>query len=189
MASPVRWILPGQPHTRTEGNAGMSSDERGYVLGAGEGTDCWFLDTRMTVKAGSAQTGGAFTFLEFSAPVGFGPPRHVHHVEDEGFYVLDGELVVECGDRRWTADPGGFVLLPHGIPHVFVVTRGPVRALQITSPAGFEDFVAEFGRPPTGPGLPEPSAPDVPRLVEATARYRGEILGPPLTLADLATPD
>ncbi|MGY1703757.1 cupin domain-containing protein [Geodermatophilus sp. SYSU D00697] len=166
----------------------MSFDERGYALGAEEGTGVWFLDTRMTVKAGRAQTGGSFTLIEWSAPVGFGPPRHLHHVEDEGFYVLDGELVVECGDRRWTAGPGTFVFLPHGIPHVFVVTRGPVRGLQITSPAGFEDFIGELGRPPTGPGLPEPSEPDVPRLVEAAARYRGEILGPPLALADVAPP-
>ena len=166
----------------------MSLGERGYVLGPAEGTAVWFLDTRMTVKAGGAQTGGAFTLLEWSAPVGFGPPRHVHHVEDEGFYVLDGELVVECGDRRWTAGPGAFVFLPHGIPHVFVVSRGPVRGLQVTSPAGFESFIAELGRPPTGPGLPEPSAPDVPRLLEAQARHRGEVVGPPLTLADVAPP-
>jgi mannose-6-phosphate isomerase-like protein (cupin superfamily) len=151
----------------------MSFDERGYVRGAGEGTDSWFLDTRMTVKAGFAQTGGAFTLLEFAAPVGFGPPRHVHHVEDEGFYVLDGELVVECGDRRWAAGPGGFVLLPRGIPHVFVVTRGPVRGLQITSPAGFEDLVAEIGRPPTGPGPPGAQ-----RARRATPRGRRPMLRP-----------
>jgi mannose-6-phosphate isomerase-like protein (cupin superfamily) len=163
--------------------------QRGYVLGPGEGTsDLWFLDTRMTVKAGGTQTGGAVTLLEFAAPVGFGPPRHLHQVEDEGFYVLDGELVVECGDRRWTAGPGAFVFLPHGIPHVFVVSKGPVRGLQITTPAGFEDFIAEVGRTAAGPGLPEPGEPDIPRLVAAGARHGNEIVGPPLTLADVATP-
>ncbi|MGY1689490.1 hypothetical protein [Geodermatophilus sp. SYSU D01105] len=63
-----------------------------------------------------------------------------------------------------------------------------MRGLQITSPAGFEDFIGELGRPPTRPGLPEPSEPDVPRLVEAAARYCGEVLGPPLSLADVAPP-
>ncbi len=164
----------------------MSFDENGYALGPGGGTDVWFLDTRMTVKAGGAQTGGAFTLLEWSAPLGFGPPRHVHHREDEGFYVLEGEMALECGERRWTAGPGSFVFLPHGIAHVFVVTRGPVRGLQITSPAGFEDFIAEVGRPPTAPGLPEPSRPDVPRLVEAGARHGNDVIGPPLTLAEAA---
>lgn len=163
----------------------MSLDARGYALGPGGGTELWFLDTRMTVKAGGAQTGGAFTLLEWSAPLGFGPPRHVHHREDEGFYVLEGELAVECGERRWTAGPGSFAFLPHGIPHVFVVTQGPVRGLQITSPSGFENFITELGRPPTGPGLPEPSMPDVPRLVEAGQRHGNDVVGPPLALADL----
>jgi hypothetical protein len=63
----------------------MNSDGPGYVLGAGTGESRWFLDTRMTVKAGGAQTGGALTVIEWSAPVRFGPPRHVHHSEDEMF--------------------------------------------------------------------------------------------------------
>ena len=126
----------------------------GYVLGAGAGDTRWFLDTRMTVKAGSAHTGGALTVIEWSAPVGFGPPRHVHQAEDEMFYVLEGELVVECGDQRWTAGPGDFVFLPRGVPHVFVVARGPVHGLQLTTPAGFEAFVEEVGRLPEGRDCP-----------------------------------
>jgi quercetin dioxygenase-like cupin family protein len=113
----------------------------------------------------------ALTVIEWSAPEGFGPPRHVHHVEDEMFYVLEGEMVVECGDQRWTAGPGDFAFLPHGVAHVFVVSRGPVHGLQLTTPAGLEAFVEEVGRLPEGPGLPEPSIPDVPgwrRRVAAT---------------------
>jgi quercetin dioxygenase-like cupin family protein len=163
----------------------MTFDPRGYVLTEGDGEHTWFLDTRMTVKAGGAQTGGAFTFLEFHAPEGFGPPRHIHGVEDEAFYILDGETLVEVGDKRFTAGPGSFVFLPHGIPHAFVVTAGPLRGLQITSPSGFEDFVRELGRPAEHPGLPDPSAPDVARLVEAGRKYGHEMAGPPLSLETL----
>jgi hypothetical protein len=74
------------------------------------------------------------------------------------------------------------------VPHVYVVSRGPVRALQLTAPAGFEDLVAELGRQPAGPGLPEPSEPDVPRLVEAVRRHGGEIVGPPLSVWDVRRP-
>ncbi len=158
----------------------MSFDPLGYVLDANAGDQTWFLDTRMTVKAGGAQTGGAFTFLEWAAPVGFAPPRHVHHREDEAFYLLEGQITVECGDRHWTVGPGAFVFLPHGIPHAFVVSDGPVRGLQLTSPAGFEQYIQELGRPAEHPGLPEPSQPDVPRLVEAGQRYGHDIVGPPL---------
>lgn len=164
----------------------MTFDPRGYVLTEQDGEHLWFLDTRMTVKAGGAQTGGAFTFLEWTAPEGFGPPRHIHGVEDEAFYILDGELLVECGDRRSTAGPGSFVFLPHGIPHAFVVTAGPVRGLQITSPAGFEKFIGELGRPAEHLGLPEPSQPDIELLVEAGRQYGKEIAGPPLTVDSTA---
>jgi len=157
----------------------MSFDPRGYHLKAADGPQLWFLDTRMSVKAGAEQTGGAFTLIEWAAPAGFGPPLHLHHNEDEAFYVLDGEIVIDCGDRRFTAGPGDFAFLPRGIPHTFVVTAGPVRGLQITTPSGFEEFIAELGRPAERPGLPEPSAPDVPRLIAAGQRFGHEILGPP----------
>ena len=112
----------------------MTFDPNGYVLTERDGEHVWFLDTRMTVKAGGAQTGGAFIFL------------------------------------------------PHGIPHTFVVSAGPVRGLQITSPAGFEKFITEVGRPAQHLGLPEPSQPDIELLVEAGRRHGNEIVGPPLTV-------
>ncbi|MEX2290325.1 MAG: quercetin 2,3-dioxygenase [Mycobacteriales bacterium] len=155
----------------------------GYHLGDGEGAAWWFLDTLMTVKAGSAETGGAFTLIDCRAPAGFGPPLHVHHGEDEGFYILDGQLDVQCGKQRWTAGEGAFVLLPRGVPHAFAVTGGrDCRLLQITSPAQFDNFVAEAGRPATSLTLPEPSAPDVPTFAAVAARYGNELVGPPLTV-------
>jgi len=157
----------------------MSFDPKGYALPADDGTAVWFLDTRMTVKAGGAETNGAFMFLEWAAPPGFGPPLHRHDREDEAFYLIEGAIKVSCGDRQWEVGPGGFVFLPRGIPHSFVVSAGPVRGLQVTAPAGFERFIGELGIPAPGPGLPPPSAPDIPRLIEVSARYGYETLGPP----------
>jgi quercetin dioxygenase-like cupin family protein len=154
----------------------------GYLLEAGEGRSTWFMDTRMTIKAAAEQTGGAFTLLEWQAPAGFGPPRHVHDQEDEAFFLLDGAIAVECGEQRWTAGPGSFVLLPRGVQHCFVVTDGPVRGLQITAPSGFEQYLDRLGRPPSHDGLPEPSAPDVPALAAAAADLGMRIVGPPMAV-------
>jgi quercetin dioxygenase-like cupin family protein len=159
----------------------MSFDKNGYLLTPADGPDLWFLDTRMSVKAGAEQTGGAFALIEWTAPVGFGPPLHVHDREDEAFYLLEGELTIECGDQRWQAGPGDFAFLPRGIPHSFIVAGESVRGLQITTPAGFEEFVREIGRPAEGPGLPVPSPPDIQRLAEAGSRYGHQILGPPMS--------
>lgn len=156
----------------------------GYVLGPDDGPATWFMDTRMTVKAAAAQTGGAFTFLQWQAPTGFGPPRHVHDREDEAFYLLQGELRVQCGADSFEAGPGAFVFLPRGIEHCFVVTAGPVLGLQLTSPSGFEQYLERLGRPPTDAGLPEPSAPDVPALVMAAADLGMRIVGPPMASGD-----
>ena len=166
----------------TERRSPMSFDSRGYVISADAGDSLWVIDSRMTVLAGGDQTGGAFTLLEWAAPRGFGPPRHIHHQEDEAFYLLDGEMAVECGDRGWTVGPGDLVFLPRGIAHAFVVSKGPVRGLQLTSPAGFERFITEVGRPAERAGLPEQAMPDIGRLSAVMSRYGYEMVGPPLTL-------
>jgi len=156
----------------------MSFDPRGYVMNQGDGDPKWFLDCRMTVVAGGEQSMGALTVIEWSAPVGFAPPMHIHHNDDEAFYVLDGELTLSTGA---TAGPGAFVFLPRGIAHTFVVSGGPLRGLQITAPAGFERFVDDIGRPAEHDGFPEPMEPDVARLAQAAAQHGIEIVGPPLT--------
>jgi quercetin dioxygenase-like cupin family protein len=159
----------------------MTFAKDGYHLAAGDGDTWWFLDTRMTVKVAAGQSGGAFTLIEWSAPPGFGPPRHVHNEEDEAFYVLDGAMRVVCGSTTWEASAGSLVFLPRGIEHAFVVLgEAPIRGLQITNPAGFEDFVAELGRRPQTPGLPTPQPPDIARINEAGLRRGSPTVGPPL---------
>ncbi len=158
---------------------GLSDVQRSFVLHSGQGDATWFLGTLMTVKAGDAATRSAYTLIEFQAPSGFAPPRHIHHDEDEAFYILEGALRIECGDQTWTIGPGAFVFLPRGIPHTFTVEGdSPMRALQLTSPAGFEQFAAEVGEPAAAPTLPPPAAPDVQKLLAAAQKHSIQILPP-----------
>lgn len=141
-------------HRRKVGH--MSFGVEGYALGEGEGI--WFLNGLLTVKAGGQDTQDAFTLIECELMAGFGPPPHIHHNEEEGFYVLSGVVAVTCGERSWTATPGTFALLPRGIPHSFRVSEaGPAKLLQITSPAQFERFAAEMGEPARTMTIPEPT--------------------------------
>jgi mannose-6-phosphate isomerase-like protein (cupin superfamily) len=161
------------------------TDLRGYHLGPSEGKAWWFLDTLMIVKAGGQDAHDSFTFIEFRAPNGFAPPLHIHHREDEAFYMLEGSMRVVCGDEQWEADVGSFVMLPRGVPHAFVVTsESPCRGLQITSPAQFERFIEESGRPAQTLALPEPSPPDIEALTRSAERYGNEFVGPPLSVGD-----
>jgi mannose-6-phosphate isomerase-like protein (cupin superfamily) len=77
-----------------------------YRLASGEGlADVWWMTGRLTVKAGPDETGNAFSQFEVNDPRGSAPPLHVHHNEDEAFYVLDGEVTVLVGDERIDLGP------------------------------------------------------------------------------------
>ncbi len=111
-----------------------------------EGRALWFLGNLMTVKADADDTQGRVTVVEFLNPPGFAPPLHRHTQEDEMFLVFDGSATFYCGEEQFTATEGDFVLLPFGVPHTFLVgSDGPLRTLQITTPAGFEAFAAAVG--------------------------------------------
>jgi quercetin dioxygenase-like cupin family protein len=157
-----------------------TSSSSHYAVAEREAEAFWFLGNLATVKAGGDKTGGALAVVEFMAPPGFATPRHVHHGEDEAFYVLEGSLAGFCGETKWEAAAGSFVWVPKDVPHGFANTaNGVTRSLTITLPAGFEKFVAEVGEPARSRTLPPPSEPDVERLAAAAARHNMEILGPP----------
>jgi quercetin dioxygenase-like cupin family protein len=86
---------------------------------AGEGIQKWVAGDTYSVKLTSAQTDGAFSFIEASVPPGQGPVAHVHNGGAEGFYLLDGELEFLNGDKRFTAHSGDLVYVPAGIRHRF----------------------------------------------------------------------
>ena len=136
----------------------MSFEPDGYLLTARDGPQLWFAGTRMNVKAGGAPKPAARSPSSNGPRHHVGPPLHVHGREDEAFYIIDGQISVECGAKRFTAGPGDFTFLPRGIPHTFLVTRGPVRGLQITAQGRIRGVhIAEAGSPAQRPG-PCPSA-------------------------------
>lgn len=101
----------------------------------------------VAVRLSAEDTGGAYSLCEYRAPPdGPTPPRHVHEVTDEAFYVLDGELECTVGDETVTAAPGATVFVPRGTAHTFSVAGSrPVRFLLLYSPGGFEGYFEEMG--------------------------------------------
>lgn len=152
-----------------------------HVVGPGEGEAIWFLQTLMTVKASGAESDGAFSLIEARYPPAFSPPLHLHHNEDESFYVLEGEVTFTCGDRTWTAGQGAFAVLPRGIEHGFTVGgTAPAKMLQMSSAPGLERFFRDAGAPAKERTLPRTTAePDLARLEAAAERYGVELLGRP----------
>ena len=103
---------------------------------------------RVAILLGGADTNQQYTVMEALLPPGGGPPRHLHHREDETFLVLDGEVTFYVGDTVTVLKRGGFIFAPRGIPHHFRNT-GVTEAtlLETAFPAGVERFFAAAGKP------------------------------------------
>jgi mannose-6-phosphate isomerase-like protein (cupin superfamily) len=87
----------------------------------GEGENFWSFGALATVKASAETTGGRVGVIELLAPKGDGSPLHVHHREDEWFYVMEGELTFWAGGRVIHAPPGAFVFGPTSHTHSWSV--------------------------------------------------------------------
>jgi uncharacterized cupin superfamily protein len=72
-----------------------------------------------------APAASGLALAEWAAPAASpGPPEyqaplHVHHDDDEAWYVLQGRLVIRIGDSDYDVPAGAAVIGPHGLPHTF----------------------------------------------------------------------
>lgn len=158
-----------------------------YRVASGEGlSNVWWKSGRLTVKAGGAEGGNAFSQIEVEDPRDTGPPLHVHHNEEETFYVLEGEVTFQVGDERIDVAAGDFLFAPRDIPHTYVVRSERARMLVTACPGGVEQVLVSLGVPVTGSEPPTDAVmPPMEEVVPLFARYGCEILGPPLSLSDL----
>jgi mannose-6-phosphate isomerase-like protein (cupin superfamily) len=153
---------------------------RPFLVRPGDGESVWSLGGRFTIKVSEADVAGRFALVEAVAYQSTEPPLHIHHNEDEAWYVLDGKMTLFVGDAVLEASTGSFVLAPKGIPHTFTVDIEPTRVLVFASPAGFERFALELGHPATSDTPPADLAvpgPDV--LGPVAERFGIEVVGPP----------
>src|SRR5918994_5841423 len=108
-----------------EGKSGASVPPDG-------GDSVWLVGDRITVKLTSEDTGGAYSVAEEISPPQGGPPPHTHREEDEGLYVLEGEVEFLLGEDTIPAGAGSYVHAPRGVLHTFKnVGTSPSRVLVV----------------------------------------------------------
>jgi quercetin dioxygenase-like cupin family protein len=157
----------------------MQPTDQQYVSTREEEQALWFLGVLTQVKASGEQTRGAYGLVEQVLPAGFASPWHLHHNEDETFYVIEGRMTLLCGEARIAARPGTWAFGPRNIPHGFRVEgNAPARLLLLTTPSGFEHFVLEMSEKATDPTTPPSTSPDMEKLMAVAAKYHIDILGP-----------
>ena len=97
------------------------------------------------IKVAGADTNDGLSCMVHTVPPMTGPPLHQHQNEDELFYSVDGEHVIEVGEREHRIGPGEMAFGPRGVPHSQRrVVPGEGRLLIITTPAGLEGFFREL---------------------------------------------
>jgi mannose-6-phosphate isomerase-like protein (cupin superfamily) len=127
------------------------------------------------VKLGAADTGGRYSLIEDVTPAGAGTALHVHHREDEGFYVVEGDYLFEASGQRFEVHTGDFVFVPKDTPHRFLnIGQSSGTMLLTLEPGGLEIFFEELA---AIPGPPDPGL-----LAPVFEKYGLELLGPPLNI-------
>ncbi|GLZ36590.1 cupin domain-containing protein [Actinokineospora sp. NBRC 105648] len=132
------------------------NDNRVVHVPPGEGPSRWAFGDKYTIKAGEHNAGKAFYLMEAVVPAGGGPPPHIHHWEEEAFYVLEGEVEVRDGGGPTTVAAGGFIFVPRGTTHSFTnVAVEPCKMLILVTPGGKDRFFGQAGVS-AADGAPQP---------------------------------
>lgn len=150
-------------------------------VGPGEGRAVWVMGGQLlTFKVTAEQTGGAYSLFEDTVQPQYGSPPHIHHREDESFYVVEGEFEFSRDGETIRAGAGSLVYVPRGSLHAFKnVGRERGRLLLSQTPGGLhERFFEEVGEEATDRTTP-PVVAEPPDLVAVAAKYGTEMTVPP----------
>jgi quercetin dioxygenase-like cupin family protein len=147
-----------------------------FVRAPEAGSTLAVLRATHVYKATAAETGGSFSLWEAVYPPGTGAPPHTHTREDEAFYVLSGELLIEFEGEPapHRVGPGGFFFGARGQRHaVRNVSDQPTRVLILSAPSvGLDHMFAELDAATTA------GVSDLGKLAAIAAKF-GVIIEPP----------
>jgi mannose-6-phosphate isomerase-like protein (cupin superfamily) len=148
---------------------------------SGGGEARWWSSGLAVIKATAADTDGQMTILEVTEPPDTAAPLHVHHREDEAFWILEGSATFEVGEQTIEARAGDYLLGPRDVPHRFTTGPDGCRMLFILTPAGFEGVLRAISRPAASRSLPTDEAPpasdeELQRMLAAIQAHGCELL-------------
>ena len=132
----------------------------------------------------SQDSAGSISMFEFIVAPKSGPPRHVHHCEDETYYMLTGEFLFEVGGTKYSLLPGSTIYAPRDVPHCWAnVATAESRMIMACTPGGFEGFFDESSKAMMDKASPEGNSHENysgQQMNKIMAKYGCELLGPPL---------
>lgn len=123
------------------------SDLQQFVTNDKTAPAYWMLDILWVIKASGEQTNHQFSLVEQTMPYSSVPPPHFHADMDEMFYVIEGEITIWINGKISKFTPGTFGFIPRKTVHYFKITsKENCRALNMYTPAGFEEGIIRNGK-------------------------------------------
>lgn len=165
-----------------QGQNKLSKTEKGFKINAGEGRIHGHLQLKgvnanvLDLKVSGTDTDGNLAIFEqTSLSKGKGTPLHLHHTQDEIFYVIEGTYYFQVGDEKFNMTKGDSIFLPRKVPHAWTQVSETGKMTVIMQPAGkLEEFfvtVAALDHEPT----PK-------EMADIFADNEMQVVGPPLKI-------
>lgn len=127
------------------------------------------------IKVSGKDTDGSLALFEHTGNAKGGPPLHVHHLQDEIFFIVEGEYRFKVGEDNHHLKKGDSIFLPRKVPHSFAQNSDKGRMLFMFQPSGkMEDFFRVLG---SLKGQPSPE-----EAAKIFANHEMAIVGPPLEI-------
>jgi quercetin dioxygenase-like cupin family protein len=146
------------------------------VLTAEEGEARWWFGQLAVIKATADDTGGGLTLVEITAVPGYETPLHIHHNEDEGFWMIDGSATFTVGEETVEAGPGTYLFGPKDVPHKWKAGSQGAQMLYLFAPGGFENLIREMSEPAKELVPPPQDIAPPDNVVEIAAEFGVELL-------------
>jgi quercetin dioxygenase-like cupin family protein len=137
-----------------------------------KGVNANILDVKVS---GKDTDGDLAVFEQTSLSQGKGTPLHVHHFQDELFYVMEGEYYFQVGDDKHHLVAGDSIFLPRKVPHAWTQASAKGRMTVTLQPAGkLEDFFVTMAALDHEPTSKE--------IAQIFANNDMQVVGPPLKI-------
>jgi mannose-6-phosphate isomerase-like protein (cupin superfamily) len=162
---------PAPQETRTDKGFVVKANESRFK----ESTVLFGGTSPNDIKVSGKDTDGKLTIFEYTGNVKGGPPLHIHHKQDEIFFIVEGEYTFKVGDDMYYLKKGDTIFLPRKVPHAFAQTSETGKMYFMFQPSGkMEDYfrkIATLKEQPT----PEEGA-------KIFADHDMKVVGPPLEI-------
>lgn len=155
---------------------------KGFKIAAGEGRIHGHIKLKgvnsniLDVKISGNDTDGDLAIFEqTSLSQGKGTPLHIHHTQDEIFYVIDGSYKFLVGNDKYELTTGDSIFLPRKIAHAWTQVSAKGKMIVIMQPAGkLENFFVTMAVLDHEPGQEE--------IAKIFSDNEMQIVGPPFKI-------